>query len=77
VALIVTYINHLPLLMDTLCIPNNYSNKRKEAINLIERIYTRAAAVLVLDPVLSSISYNQLEERWRTTRVNMLVEASP
>ncbi|KAI1742871.1 hypothetical protein F4680DRAFT_385306 [Xylaria scruposa] len=59
--------------MDTLCIPNNYPDERKSAINSMGRIYAGAAAVLVLDPALRSVSYDRLGG----ARANILIEASP
>lgn len=59
--------------MDTLCIPNNSPAERKSAINSMGRIYAGAAAVLVLDPTLRSISHDQVGD----TGANMLIRASP
>lgn len=59
--------------MDTLCIPNNSPAERKSAINSMGRIYAGAAAVLVLDPTLRSISHEQVGD----TGANMLIKASP
>ncbi|KAI1113935.1 hypothetical protein F5Y14DRAFT_451540 [Nemania sp. NC0429] len=59
--------------IDTLCIPNNHPSERKSAINSMGRIYAGAAAVLVLDPALRNVSYDQLG----ATRAKMLIEASP
>jgi hypothetical protein len=47
--------------MDTLCIPTNidkYADEKERAINSMGRVYAGAAAVLVLDPTLRSISYD-------------------
>ncbi|KAI0553174.1 hypothetical protein F4679DRAFT_499025 [Xylaria curta] len=59
--------------MDTLCIPNNCPDERRSAINSMGRIYAGAAAVLVLDPTLRSVTYDRLGG----TRANILIEASP
>lgn len=63
--------------MDTLCIPANRKSERQLAINAMGRIYAGAANVLVLDPALSSINHNDLEEMYGNERANMLVDASP
>jgi hypothetical protein len=65
--------------MDTLCIPNNHPNERREAINSMGRIYAGASAVLILDPALSSIGYDALgaTTESREERANLLVQASP
>lgn len=59
--------------MDTLCIPNNSPAERKSAINSMGRIYAGAAAVLVLDPTLRSISHEQVGD----IGANILIKASP
>lgn len=63
--------------MDTLCIPVNRKSERQLAINAMGRIYAGAANVLVLDPALTSINYNDLGETYGNERANMLVDASP
>ena len=63
--------------IDTLCIPVNHDSERQLAVNAMGRIYAGAANVLVLDPALSSINYNDLGEDHRNERANILVDASP
>ncbi len=63
--------------MNTLCIPVNRKSERQLAINAMGRIYAGAANILVLDPALSSINYNDLGETYGNERANMLVDASP
>ena len=63
--------------MDTLCITVNHGSERQLAINAMGRIYAGAANVLVLDPALSSINYNDLGEDYYKERANILVDASP
>lgn len=74
--------------LDTLCIPVNYPDEKKRAINSMGRIYAGATKVLVLDPTLSKISLSDLQKtegemddgqytQLGVTRANMLIDASP